>query len=81
MTGWSLDKDAPQGYNMRIVLGEGRVTLHYTDPLGRPRTALLMYYTNSTLQWISSGGRTTATIGTIETDDNGKQYLKIPTTE
>ena len=67
---------------MRIVqLGEGRVTLYYTDPLGRPRTALLMYYTNSTLQWISQGGRTTATIGTVETDNDGKQYLKIPITE
>ena len=69
-------------YDMRIVqLGEGRVTLYYTDPLGRPRTALLMYYTNSTLQWISPGGRTTATIGTVETDNDGKQYLKIPITE
>ena len=66
---------------MRIVLGEGRVTLHYTDPLGRPRTALLMYYTDASLQWISPGGRTTTTIGTIETDDEGKQYLKIPITE
>lgn len=67
---------------MRIVqLGEGRVTLYYTGPLGRPRTALLMYYTNNTLQWISPSGRTTATIGTIEVDDDGRQYLKIPITE
>lgn len=66
-------------YNVGTVQFEGsKVVLYYVDPLGRPRTALLMHKDDSALLWISSRARTTVTIGTVEMNDDGDLYLKIP---
>lgn len=57
---------------------EDRVVLHYMDNRGRPRTTLLMYRRNTTLLWISPHSNVSVSIGTVETDENGDRYLRIP---
>lgn len=54
----------------------GKIIAEWKNTRGRPRTSLVAYTDGYVVQWRTSD--MSATIGTVEVDNDGTRFLKIP---
>ncbi len=59
-----------------ITIECDRIEARYRDKNGRPRSYLIAFTDGETVEWRRNN--TVATIGTIEIDNDGSVYVKIP---